>query len=53
MIVVAIRGVFWREDTVLLPSGGGLVAGSEFEAEWEELELKRAWVRRALGLDNG
>ena len=53
LIVVAIRGVFWEGGTVLLPSGGGLVAGSEFDAEWEELELKRAWVRRALGFSPG
>ena len=51
LFVVAIRGAFWQEQSVLLPSGCGLVAGSEFEAEWEELELKRAWVRRALGLE--
>lgn len=52
LIVVAIRGVFWNGDHVLLPSGCGLVAGSEFDAEWEELELKRAWVQRALGFAN-
>jgi menaquinone-specific isochorismate synthase len=52
LIVVAIRGVFWNGDHVQLPSGCGLVAGSEFDAEWEELELKRAWVQRALGLAN-
>ena len=52
LFVVAIRGVFWDEDRVLLPAGGGLVAGSEFENEWAELELKRAWVRRALGLES-
>jgi menaquinone-specific isochorismate synthase len=50
LIVVAIRGVFWSKDRVFLPSGCGLVAGSEFDAEWQELELKRAWVKRALGL---
>lgn len=52
LFVVAIRGVFWQGDRVLLPAGGGLVAGSEFNAEWEEMELKRAWVRRALELEN-
>jgi menaquinone-specific isochorismate synthase len=50
LFVVAIRGLFWNGDDVLLPAGCGLVAGSEFDAEWEELALKRAWVRRALGL---
>ncbi len=52
LFVVAIRGAFWQSDSVLIPSGCGLVAGSEFEAEWAELELKRAWVRRALGLES-
>lgn len=52
LFVVAIRGVFWEGDSVLLPAGCGLVAGSEFDAEWAELELKREWVRRALGLAN-
>ncbi len=51
LFVVAIRGVFWNGDHLSLPAGGGLVAGSEFDAEWAELELKRAWVRRALGLE--
>ena len=51
LFIVAIRGVFWNRKQVALPAGGGLVAGSEFDAEWEELELKRAWVRRALGLE--
>jgi menaquinone-specific isochorismate synthase len=51
IFVVAIRAVFWQGEQVLLPAGGGLVAGSEFDAEWAELELKRAWVRRALGLN--
>lgn len=51
LFVVAIRGVFWHGNDVLLPAGCGIVAGSEFEAEWAELELKRAWVKRALGLE--
>jgi menaquinone-specific isochorismate synthase len=50
LFVVAIRAAFWQGDHIQLPAGGGLVAGSEFENEWAELELKRAWVRRALGL---
>lgn len=52
LFVVAIRAVFWQGDRILLPAGGGLVAGSEFDNEWAELELKRAWVRRALGLES-
>jgi menaquinone-specific isochorismate synthase len=48
LMLVAIRGIFWKRDEVLLPAGVGLVAGSDFEMEWAELELKRAWVRHAL-----
>jgi menaquinone-specific isochorismate synthase len=51
LFIVAIRAVFWEGDRVLLPAGGGLVAGSDFETEWAELELKRAWVRKALELE--
>ena len=50
LFVVAIRAVFWQDADILLPAGGGLVAGSEFETEWAELELKRAWVRRVTGV---
>lgn len=51
LFLVAIRGLFWTQKELLLPVGGGLVAGSVFETEWEELELKRAWVRSAFELD--
>ncbi len=51
LFVVAIRGLFWSGDRVWLPAGCGLVAGSEADAEWEEVELKRAWVRRVFALD--
>lgn len=50
LFVVAIRGIFWELNRVHLPTGCGLVAGSELDAEWAELELKRAWVQRVLGL---
>lgn len=48
---VAIRGIFWNNTRLCVPAGGGLVTGSEFETEWEEQELKRAWVRHAFGLN--
>lgn len=48
LMLVAIRGLFWTRDEVMLPAGVGLVAGSDFESEWAELELKRSWVRHAL-----
>ena len=51
VFVVAIRAVFWDGATVQVPAGCGLVAGSEAAAEWEELELKRTWIRRIFGLD--
>lgn len=51
VFLVAIRGLFWQGRTLHLPAGGGLVAGSILENEWEELELKRNWVRHAFHLD--
>jgi menaquinone-specific isochorismate synthase len=51
VFVVAIRAVFWDGPSVQVPAGCGLVAGSEASAEWEELELKRTWIRRIFGLD--
>ena len=51
VFLVAIRGLFWQDHQVQLPAGCGLVAGSVFETEWAELELKRHWVRHAFELD--
>ncbi len=48
--VVAIRGMSWRGPEVSLTAGCGLVEGSRLEREWRELELKRAWVKRALAI---
>lgn len=48
LMLVAIRGVFWEKGEVRLPAGVGLVAGSQLELEWAELELKRSWVQHAL-----
>jgi salicylate biosynthesis isochorismate synthase/menaquinone-specific isochorismate synthase len=50
LFIVAIRALFWEGDAVRLPAGCGLVAGSEAATEWDEIELKRAWVRRVFGL---
>ncbi|MBP7948998.1 MAG: chorismate-binding protein [Verrucomicrobiales bacterium] len=50
LFLVAIRGIFWENEIASLPAGCGIVSGSSFESEWAELELKRQWVRRALGL---
>ncbi|HUF61263.1 MAG TPA: chorismate-binding protein [Verrucomicrobiales bacterium] len=48
--VIAIRGVFWEDDRLLLPSGCGLVRESRLESEWEELALKRHVVKAMLHL---
>jgi len=48
--VVGIRHVCWRGETVMLPSGCGLIAESDIAREWRELALKREAVRRLFGL---
>ena len=48
--LVAIRGIHWVDDEVLLPSGVGVTARSVPENEWKELRLKRDSVRQFLGL---
>lgn len=47
---VGIRHVCWRGETVMLPSGCGLIAESDIAKEWRELALKREAVRRLFGL---
>lgn len=47
---VAIRGVQWHGPDLLLAAGGGVIARSRPEREWEELSLKRAAVKDMLGL---
>lgn len=49
-LVVAIRGIGWDENKVVLPSGCGIVGGSAFDHEWRELRLKREAVLRQFGL---
>ena len=48
--VIAIRGLFWKNDRIDLPAGCGLIAESRVEREWAEMELKRAAVREIFGL---
>jgi len=50
-MVVAIRGLWWSPDRVILPAGCGIVDGSALDREWRELGLKRRWVKQAFGLD--
>lgn len=47
--VVAIRGIQWHENKTWQAAGCGVVAHSEFNAEWSELELKLRVVREQLG----
>ena len=48
--LVAIRNIQWRGDELLLGTGCGVVEQSQFENEWQELEIKRNSVRALLGL---
>jgi menaquinone-specific isochorismate synthase len=48
--VAAIRGLFWNEGDGCLPAGCGVISESIEDREWEELNLKRAWVKERIGL---
>ena len=48
--VVAIRNISWKEDAVFLPSGCGVIEESSLQNEWNELELKRQFVKKIFGL---
>lgn len=48
---VGIRCGLVRGEGLALYSGAGLVAGSDPQAEWEEIELKISDFARVLGLD--
>lgn len=50
--VVAIRGIAWSDQRLVLPSGCGIVGGSAFDHEWRELRLKRESVARLLDLSS-
>lgn len=47
---VLIRGVFWDHGNAFLPSGCGIVGESRLQGEWQELALKRNWVKEAFPL---
>ncbi len=49
-ILVAIRNLQWAANEVLLGSGCGIVAPSNAEREWQELELKRRSVKALFKL---
>lgn len=48
--VVAIRGLQWSGSRAWLAAGCGVVARSQAHSEWEELQLKLASTRAALGI---
>lgn len=50
LIIVALRNVQWFEGDCYIGSGCGLVAESQFEQEWEELQLKRDFTRKMLNI---
>lgn len=49
--VVAIRGVQWQNNRLMIASGCGVVKQSRALNEWRELELKRSSIYRWLGVD--
>ena len=46
--VVAIRGIWWQAEKVLLPAGCGIIEASRLVNEWRELRLKREAVKQFL-----
>lgn len=48
--LVAIRGLHWQADQLLLPSGCGVIEASRLTNEWQELALKRAAVKQKFGV---
>ncbi len=47
--VVAIRGLQWRDNELCLPVGCGVIAESQLEREWQELQGKIRAVKGILG----
>lgn len=50
LAVVAIRNVQWQSDRILLCAGCGVIAESEFEREWQEVNGKIRAVKGILAL---
>ncbi|MEO5913518.1 MAG: chorismate-binding protein [Luteolibacter sp.] len=46
--IVAIRGIWWEKNQVLLPAGCGVIEASRLVNEWRELRLKREAVKRFM-----
>lgn len=50
--LVAIRNIQWNSQETLIGSGCGVVAASELQREWRELQQKRQSVKKILGFDS-
>ena len=48
---IMIRGVFFDGNTLSLPTGCGITKYSDLNSEWDELALKRQWVKDTFGLN--
>ena len=46
--IVAIRGIWWEGDKLMLPAGCGIIEASRLVNEWRELRLKRESVKSFL-----
>jgi menaquinone-specific isochorismate synthase len=46
--VVAIRGLWWQGNQILLPAGCGIIEASRLVNEWRELRLKRDSVKNFI-----
>jgi menaquinone-specific isochorismate synthase len=46
--IVAIRGMWWEDQHIMLPAGCGIIEASRLVNEWRELRLKREAVKRFL-----
>ena len=45
---VAIRNVQWTKNQMLLAAGCGIVATSQYDAEWAEIKLKLQAIKEML-----
>lgn len=44
--IVSIRNVQWENNEIFIESGGGIVPESQFEKELEEIQMKRATIKK-------
>ncbi|HUF19097.1 MAG TPA: chorismate-binding protein [Thermoanaerobaculia bacterium] len=51
LCLVAIRNIEWRDQTLRIGAGSGIVAESGLEGEFEELRNKREQVRKLFGMN--